>query len=86
MIFGIIIWCALSFFFLLLLIFTKIAKLRALFEHIGFRILADIAVESIDEERVKKIFKRLIKEAMREYESEKIINKLEDGNSSNKQT
>jgi hypothetical protein len=82
--FGIVIWCLLSIFFALLLIITKIAKLKTRFEHIGFRILANIAVESIDEERVKEILKRLIKESIREYESEKIIKNWNDGNSNTK--
>lgn len=83
---GIVIWCVLSIFFLLLLIFTKLAKLRGLLEHLGFRILADIAVESIDEGRTKAIFKKLIKESLREYESEKKINELKNGDKGNKQT
>lgn len=78
MYYGIVFWCFLSIFCILVLLFTKIAKLKKSLEHLIFRILANIAVDSIDEKRTKNIFKSLIKEAIREYESEKIIKKLGD--------
>jgi len=78
---GIIIWCVLSVLCMLLLIYTKIRRLKERVTHLGFRILANIATESIDEKRVEEKFKRLIKESLREYESDKKIKELGDGNS-----
>lgn len=80
-----ILWCLGFVFFLFLLIFAKLAKLRELLEHFGFRILTDIAIESIDESRVKKILKKIIKEAVREVLSEIKIKELGDDKPRNKQ-
>ena len=71
-------WCLLSLLCFLLLVYSKVKRARQFIEHFAFRIIGEISVGSIDEDRVKKEFKKIVREAIREELSNIKLNELDD--------